>query len=91
MAGGRRHSNVASVALHDLLADRQPYARTWIIDLRMEPLEDNKDSLRILWVHAYAVVLHTEKPLALSPLDPYVHLRLLLTMKLDGVADEVLE
>src|SRR5205823_7417210 len=58
------HPDAAAVALHDLLADRQPNARAGILVATMQPLEGDEDALGTRRVDAYAVVAHVDQPLA---------------------------
>src|SRR5512139_952417 len=81
----------AAVILDDLLAHRESDARTGVLVLRVQPLEDQEDPVGVAGIDADAVVGAGELPhLAVEP-RPDVHVGRLLAPELDRVADEVLE
>ena len=91
LAGFGFHGDAAAVALDDLLADGQADARAGILGPGVQPLEDDEDALEVFGLHADAVVLHREYPMALVTAHADVDSRRLLAAEFDGVADEVLE
>src|SRR5918994_4180999 len=58
----------------------------------MQALEDYKDPLQVLRLHAYTVIADREQPLSVPPFGSHVDLdRSLAAAELDGVGEEVLE
>src|ERR1035437_9994628 len=79
------------MAIDDLLADRQADAGARIPSASVQALEDLENAFEILRIDADAVVLHPEDPAPLLGPGADMDLQGLLTVELQGVADEVLE
>ena len=59
----------------DLFANRQPQARAGKFLPRMEPLEDHKNPLGVLWLHPNALVPHRHLSLGAPALGPQMDAR----------------
>src|SRR5262249_13205569 len=81
----------ATVAFHDLLADREANPGARILTLAVQALEGDEDALGILRVDADAVVPDAEEPLTVRCLGVDLDDRRLLLAKLEGVAEQVLK
>ena len=84
------------MALHDFLAQRQPNASARVFFTSVEALEDQKDTIEVFGWNANAVVADGKFPAGNSALfwqaaGRDMNLRGLLTTKLNGVADEILQ
>src|SRR5207253_8710479 len=59
----RFHPDLPPVPFHDLFANRQPYARAWILGPGVQPLKNPEDALGIARIDPDAVVPYREYPL----------------------------
>ena len=57
----------------------------------MQSLEDDKDPVRVLWIDADAIVVHSEFPVLIIATDFDVNLRLTITTILDGIPHQILK
>src|SRR5256714_2794295 len=81
----------AAVALHDLFADREPDARTRVLVLPVQPLENDEDALEVLGIDPDAVVADVKHPLAVVPLRRNPNLRRARPAELEGVREQIQE
>ncbi len=91
LAGLRLDPDAPAVPFHDAFADGQPDTRAGIILALVQTLEDDEDALEILRVDTNTVIADREDPVGCLFFDTYMNFRFLLAMKLDGIADQVLE
>ena len=77
--------------LDHLFADRKTNARSGILCLAMQALEDHKDTLGILGLNPNAVVLKREEPLIPAFYCGNMNKWRLITVVFNAVADQILK
>ena len=85
------HPDPSSAALDNLLADGKTNPRPLVLLSRDQTLEDLEDALFALRIHADPIVSDGDQPILFSLFCSHVDLGNLVTTKLDGIVDEVLE
>src|SRR5580698_8316263 len=63
LSGRRLHPNLAAETVYDTTTDRQSDARAGIVLLIVQPLEDFKDTVVMLWGDANPVVAYRKCPI----------------------------
>ena|SRR5678810_714082 len=81
----------SAMALNDLFAYRQAYAGTWIFFSIVQPLKNDKDSLGIFGVQSDPIVADRKQPFSGPACSRHIYLWCLLSVKLDGITDQVLK
>src|SRR5574341_1244391 len=87
----RADPDASAVALHHLLADRQPDAGARVLALVVQALEHHEDALVVLRLDADAVVLHFKGPFLGAFDDAHMDPGHGIRAELERVADQVLE
>src|SRR5208337_568537 len=88
----RLHPHAATMALHNLFADRQANARAGIFLTAMQALKNNENPVKILRSDADAVIAYAELPSTVLPSSGNVNAwRFLRPPELDGIAEQILE
>src|SRR5271157_6152458 len=90
MAGLRLHPDAPSVPLDDFLCDREADAGAWVFRRSVQALKDHEDPFGMLRVDSDAVISHGKAPLAIHFLRRNVDARRGRAVKLESVADQVL-
>src|SRR3954452_4337068 len=80
-----------SMRFNDLPADCEAYAGARIFGLAVEPFKWRKDTFRVLWVEADAVVADTEDPLVLLSGNRNVNLWSLRPAIFNSVCKQILK
>src|SRR5438093_10486415 len=91
MARLRFEPDAATVAFDDLLTDSQSQAGAGILAAPMKPLEDREHLIGIAHIDADAVVAYREPPHAVLPDHLDINAWREMTVKLDGIANQVLK
>ena len=79
------------MALYDLLAQGEADTSPLVLLSGVQSLEQHEELVLVHRVDAYAVILDGKEPLLALVLGGDVNSGHILSMKLDGVVDEVLE
>src|SRR5438046_4660460 len=85
------HPDSPAMPLDDFFANGKPNSRPRILIARVQPLKDDKDTLKVLFWDADAIIAHCKVPNTRLLLDTNANFGRTFTAKLDSVANKVLE
>ena len=91
-AGLRFYPNGATMQFNYFFAMRQPNARTFIHGTVMQPLENNKDALLVLFFYTNAIIAELKMPVPVFFCCGDIYMRCNTgLLKFNGVADKILK
>src|ERR1039458_8983579 len=91
MSGFGLHPDLASVALHNFLADGEPDASAGKLFGTVQALEEGENALGVLRLDANAVIAHREDPVVAFQDRGNVYPGRVRPPEFDAIADQVLE
>src|ERR1022692_1043506 len=91
MSGCGLHPDLASVALHNFLADGEPDASAGKLFGTVQALEEDENALGVLRLDANAVITHRKDPAVSFPDCGNVHPGRVRAPEFDAIADQVLK